>query len=429
MDGTWKRSLRRILAPWGLLLILAGATEAKVWEVTNDNDNGAVGTLRHAVAQASSGDEIRIPILGLVLESQITLDKNLTLVGTCPDGTPNLQQLREARLFEIPSGVACTLRNLTLTGGKPRGYGAHGGALRNRGTLRLEGCTVQNSSTLNYNGGGLANEGTLTLSGCTVQNNRALGSLACGGGVSNSGSLRLENRCTVQNNSPENLYGSYSSDGTNQIGSAPGRSSLALGGQASGSAPVPRSTLGEPDAAALSRDLKNPDSPVALDVRRALSDDLGGGTLGNATLYDAFAYENVPLADPSGAGELTVEFTASWPDRVRYYAAFARADGSGYELPPRGVQFEIRPGHPLLDGVTPPSFYIPGEGLMTWRHTVTDNGPLDLNPTPGVVTFRAASLRAAATSPSGSSGGGCDAGTGFAALLLLGLPLARRRSR
>ena len=76
----------------------------------------------------------------------------------------------------------------------------------------------------------------------------------------------------------------------------------------------------------------------------------------------------------------------------------------------------------------------PGPGLKTTRacesrDTVTDNGPLDLNPTPGVVTFRAASLRAAATSPSGSSGGGCDAGTGFAALLLLGLPLARRRSR
>ena len=81
----------------------------------------------------------------------------------------------------------------------------------------------------------------------------------------------------------------------------------------------------------------------------------------------------------------------------------------------------------MPDGVTPPDFYVPGEGLMTWRSVVTDGGSYDLNPTAGVVTFRVCSVRAAEAVGDTGSGGGCDAsaGAGFAPLaLLLWLPLA-----
>jgi hypothetical protein len=47
--------------------------------------------------------------------------------------------------------------------------------------------------------------------------------------------------------------------------------------------------------------------------------------------------------------------------------------------------------------VTPPDFYVPGEGLMTWKNIVTDNGSYDLNPTVGEVTIRVCSVRAAET--------------------------------
>ena len=100
-----------------------------------------------------------------------------------------------------------------------------------------------------------------------------------------------------------------------------------------------------------------------------------------------------------------------------------------------GVQFEIKAGQSLPDGVTPPDFYVPGEGLMTWRNIVTDNGSYDLNPGVGAVTIRVCSVRAAEATGDKGSGGGCDAaaGTGFAPLaLLLVLPLAalvRRKDR
>ena len=111
----------------------------------------------------------------------------------------------------------------------------------------------------------------------------------------------------------------------------------------------------------------------------------------------------------------------SWPASVRYYPLFCKADGSGYEILGRGVQFEIKAGQSLPDGVTPPDFYVPGEGLMTWRNVVTDGGAYDLNPTAGVVTFRVCSVRAAEFAGDTGSGGGCNAaaGAGFAPLALL----------
>ena len=131
---------------------------------------------------------------------------------------------------------------------------------------------------------------------------------------------------------------------------------------------------------------------------------------------------------------------------VRYYAAFAEYEGAaagtlavkGYAVAERGVQFETKPGQPLPDGVTPPDFYEEGEGLMTWRNVVTDNGPYDHNREDGVVTFRVCSIRAEAVQQQGGGGGGgCSVGGGSAwtAALLLFLPLVvngcgkrRRRS-
>ena len=137
----------------------------------------------------------------------------------------------------------------------------------------------------------------------------------------------------------------------------------------------------------------------------------------SASLHYANTFEDVAVT----SRDLVVEYTASWPESVRYYPLFSRADGSGYELADRGVQFEIRAGQSLPDGVTPPDFYVPGEGLMTWRNVVTDNGSYDRNPSVGVVTFRVCSIRAAESAGDTGSGGGCNAaaGTGAAPLALL----------
>ena len=138
-----------------------------------------------------------------------------------------------------------------------------------------------------------------------------------------------------------------------------------------------------------------------------------------ASLYYANTFEDVAIESQN----LVVEYTASWPESVRYYALFSKADGSGYELPDRGIRFELKAGRSLPDGVTPPDFYVPGEGLMTWRNVVTDNGSYDLNPTAGAVTIRVCSVRAAETAGDKGSGGGCDAGAGAPLVLLLVAPM------
>jgi hypothetical protein len=122
-----------------------------------------------------------------------------------------------------------------------------------------------------------------------------------------------------------------------------------------------------------------------------------------ASLYYANTFENVAVTST----DLVVEYTASYPERARYYALFARADRSGYDMPDRGVLFELQTGQSLPDDVTPPDFYEKGEGLMTWRNVVTDNGSYDLEPAVGVVTFRVCSVRAAekAVGDTGSGGG------------------------
>jgi len=150
----------------------------------------------------------------------------------------------------------------------------------------------------------------------------------------------------------------------------------------------------------------------------------------SASLHYANTFEDVALSSP----DLSVEYTASWPESVRYYALFSRADGSGYELADRGVQFEIKAGQNLPDGVTPPDFYVPGEGLMTWKNIVTDNGSYDMNPGVGDVTIRVCSVRAAEVAGDKGSGGGCDAGAGAAegaslALLLIAPLCAFVRSK
>ena len=418
-------------------LCLAGAdADASTWYVTNDNDNGAAKTLRYAVEHAVSGDVIEIRLLGLVLGSQITVTKNLTITKDSSGefDEPTIRPTSaNMRIFEVASGVTCVMKGLNVVGGNlPLGPGNVGAGVCNRGTLRMESCALRTNTTRNQNGAGIFSSGTLTLSACTVTNNNAVGSLAMGGGVysPHGSSLRLENGCSITGNSPDDLvrYGSYSTDGTNQIGNAPNRQATAFEGYAGTEEPEPRSIEGEADVAGVKAALANAGSALYDAIEQALASDLGKTVADktdalaplagmSASLYYANTFEDVAIESQ----DLVVEYTASWPGNVRYYALFARADGSGYEIPERGVKFEIMAGQTLPDGVTPPDFYREGEGLMTWRNVVTDNGSYDLNPASGVVTFRVCSVRAAESTGDKGSGGGCDAGAGngFAPMMLL----------
>ncbi len=342
----------------------------------------------------------------------------------------------------------CTISNNTANGWAEAGGISNTDFGYSAVSVTMTDCVVENNTSSGGESGGIYNgsKGTLTMVRTTIRNN---GNGSLGGGMylgANSTMTTMTDHCAVYGNSPDNIccgYGvTYTADSTCTIGSAPNKSATAFSGYSGETEPEPRSIVGDSDVAGVTAALANPQSGLYAVIEQALAADLGKTVAGksaslatlagmSATLYDANTFEDVTLT----SADLSVEYTASWPSNVRYYALFARADNSGYELADRGVQFEIKAGQTLPDGVTPPDFYVPGEGLMTWRNIVSDNGSYDLNPTAGVVTFRVCSVRAAEAAGDKGSGGGCDiaAGAGVAPLaLLLGLPLAalvRRKDR
>ena len=421
------------------LACAAPRAEAEIWKVTRTDDdpsNPAEGMLRHAVNNAWNYDIITFESAGMTIDlaEELSISKTLTISGS---GTVSPTTIRQTapgkRVFSIAPGVfGPRFEYLIIKGGNAA---ESGGAILNRGySLTLYRCTLDGNSAVNY-GGGIDNHGRLTLNIVTVKNNSA----SSGGGINN----RTESSCdmymsTITGNTPDQIVGAYTTDGHCNIGDTAGTSAMAFGGVAEGSAPQARKTTGEADVLEVEKNLKDPESHIFNAVKDALSTDVSAALSGmDATLYNAFSYENVPLADTSGEGKLEVEFTASWPQNVRYYAAFAEYEETeagmlavkGYILPERGVQFEIKPGQPLPDGVTPPDFYEEGEGLMTWRNVVEDNGPYDHNRETGVVTFRVASVRAEAQTAPSSGGSGCSAGGASPFVLVLVLPFLFLRRR
>jgi predicted outer membrane repeat protein len=332
------------------------------------------------------------------------------------------------------SGGAGGIKNegtLEMTGCTVASHsGATSGGIENTGSLSLKKCAITGNAS-RCNGGGIYNyAGALTAERCTITGNSAR---YAGGGIYHldalsdpnaAGKCRLKDKTIVAGNAPDQISGPYKADDNCTIGSAPNRSARSFSGYSGETEPEPRSIVGDADVTEVKDALADPASDVFAAVSNTLSNDLGGASGDmTASLFYANMFEGVAIE----SRDLVVEYTASYPERARYYALFARADGSGYELPDRGVQFELHAGQSLPDGVTPPDFYEKGEGLMTWRSVVTDNGSYDLEPAVGVVTFRVCSVRAAeqAVGDKGS-GGGCDAGASAGSLplaLLLALPL------
>ena len=415
-----------------------------------------------SITQTGSGCVFSIPSGKSVVMSMLTISGGKGSYGGGVENYGTLQ-MTSCTVRNNSAGLAGGVWNegtLTMKGcmiGNNTCYYGGGGVASAR-ALTMESCTVSdNTSTITTSGGdegggGISTWGTATITNCTITGNTA----DYGGGVHNFGTLSMRSSTvarntarklgggmygnadlfsvTVVDNTPDQMYGAYTTDSTCTIGSAPNQSATAFSGYSGEKEPEPRSIVGDSDVAAVKSALANPQSALYAAIEHALAADLGKTAEGKATplapfaalagmaatLNDANTFEDVALT----SADLSVEYTASWPSNVRYYALFDRADGSGYELADRGVQFEIKAGQTLPDGVTPPDFYVPGEGLMTWKNIVTDNGSYDLNPTAGAVTIRVCSVRAAETAGDKGSGGGCNAGAGFApTALLFALPL------
>ncbi|MCV6637732.1 LamG-like jellyroll fold domain-containing protein, partial [Candidatus Albibeggiatoa sp. nov. NOAA] len=174
-------------------------------------------TLREAVANADVGETITFAdsIAGqtILLNSQITLDQNITINGS--DKNISISGQDSVRVFQTASGNI-TLNNLTIKNGDTTGDGGgvynsgatltinnsniinnnalHGGGIYNSGVaLTINSSSLLNNSSLH--GGGIF--GSVTLNNSTIANNFATGA---GGGMRPDGSIVIVNNCTIVNN-------------------------------------------------------------------------------------------------------------------------------------------------------------------------------------------------------------------------------------
>lgn len=184
------------------LAALAGVADASVKVVSSTADSGA-GSLREALAGASAGDTIRIPIPGdyNVTSAELTVTTDVTIEGA--GSTVRIVGDGNNRVFNVTAGNV-TLSDLTVAGGGLSGPVVNGGGIVNAaGTLLLRDVTVTGNTVSNTSGGvpaggGVFNQsGTLQIVDSRISANTAAvtpkgGGVPEGGGVANeTGSVTI----------------------------------------------------------------------------------------------------------------------------------------------------------------------------------------------------------------------------------------------
>jgi hypothetical protein len=153
-------------------------------------------TLRWAVANAVSGDEIQItaalkdtPIV--LTQGELVLNQNVTIEGV-GNVAETVSGGGTSRVFEIAAGASVTIEHVTITGGNGLANpsdacnfaGDGGGMLVDAtGALTTSGCTLSGNSA-SRDGRAIFNDaGSLSLSDCTLSGNSAGGE---GGAIDNA---------------------------------------------------------------------------------------------------------------------------------------------------------------------------------------------------------------------------------------------------
>lgn len=191
-----------------LLLVLSIGTmlSAATITVTNGKSSGA-GSLRQAIADASTGDIINFNFVGdtantvNLASAQISLNKNLTINGinAATNEKVILKTAANLSFFDIPTGYSINLTNLVFDGTGITGNTAIKAA--NGSTLNIENCIFKNITAQNNNGGGTRIQGTATIKNSIFEGNTSNGGY--GGGalcIYNAADVTIE-KCSFINNS------------------------------------------------------------------------------------------------------------------------------------------------------------------------------------------------------------------------------------
>src|SRR5882672_7952114 len=155
MSQTWppccSQSARRFLMKrfllrltWVAAVWISGSAAAATLTVTNTNDSGA-GSLRQAIANASTGDTINFLVSGTILLSsgELVLTNNLVVNGP---GATNLAVSgnNSNRVFEIGPNASVVISGLTVANGRS----TNGGGIYNAGSLNLLACILSTNTAL-----------------------------------------------------------------------------------------------------------------------------------------------------------------------------------------------------------------------------------------------------------------------------------------
>ena len=192
--------MKWFLAVFAMSGFLTLPIQAATVMVTSTADSGT-GSLRDAIAAASSGDNIDISVTGTIMltTGALTITKSVTITGPGASDLA-LSGNNAVQVFVVNSGATVTISGLTIENGTASGGG---GGISNLGVLTVTDSTVTGNTTDVF-GGGIENFGTLSIANSTVSGNTA--SCCYGGGIYNGGTLTLT-KSTVSGNSVQLFYG------------------------------------------------------------------------------------------------------------------------------------------------------------------------------------------------------------------------------
>jgi predicted outer membrane repeat protein len=137
--------------------------------VTSNADNGAAGTLRWAVQQATTNDTVEIDTTQTIVltQGQIVLRRDLT-IEAAKNTTATVSGGFTSNIFGVFASV--TLQNLDLIDGNSRGDG--GAVFDELSNLTINNCTFSGNAALV--GGAIADAGgKLTVNNCSFSGNTA----------------------------------------------------------------------------------------------------------------------------------------------------------------------------------------------------------------------------------------------------------------
>ena len=156
------------------LLGVALTTQIHAQLIVTTNSDSGPGSLRQAIADASSGDTITFAISGVITltSGELLITNDLTITGPGPTNlilNPN----HASRGFEIRSQGTASISGLAIMNGfVVSGSGSSGGGIYNAGTLTLSNAIVSLNTA--GTGGGIYNAaGTVTIDNSTLSANTA----------------------------------------------------------------------------------------------------------------------------------------------------------------------------------------------------------------------------------------------------------------